>query len=73
VKFVIRDRVDYEYARRVVRERALSDKCAAVLFSPVHGVMDNRELAEWILEDRLAVRLQLQAHKYIWDPSTRGV
>ncbi|HTL44167.1 MAG TPA: radical SAM protein [Vicinamibacterales bacterium] len=73
VKFVIRDRVDYEYARHVVRERALSDQCAAVLFSPVHGVMNNRELAEWILEDRLAVRLQLQAHKYIWDPSMRGV
>jgi len=73
VKFVIRDRTDYEYARQVVRERGLQEKCAAVLFSPVHGVMNNRELAEWILEDRLPVRLQLQAHKYIWDPSTRGV
>jgi len=73
VKFVIRDRNDYEYARQILRERALQAKCAAVLFSPVHGVMNNRELAEWILEDRLPVRLQLQAHKYIWDPSTRGV
>jgi 7-carboxy-7-deazaguanine synthase len=44
-----------------------------VHFSPVHGVQNPRELAEWILADRLAVRLQLQAHKYIWDPSTRGV
>lgn len=73
VKFVIRDRGDYEYARRVVAEQALHNKCAAVLFSPVHGVMNNRDLAEWILQDRLPVRLQLQAHKYIWDPSTRGV
>ena len=73
VKFVIKDRGDYEYARRIVRERALHERCGAVLFSPVHGVMNNRELAEWILEDRLPVRLQLQAHKYIWDPSTRGV
>lgn len=73
VKFVIRDRADYEYARQILRERALHEKCAAVLFSPVHGVMNNRELAEWILADRLPVRLQLQAHKYIWDPSTRGV
>jgi 7-carboxy-7-deazaguanine synthase len=73
VKFVIRDRTDYEYARQILRERGLQEKCAAVLFSPVHGVMNNRELAEWILEDRLPVRLQLQAHKYIWDPSTRGV
>ena len=73
VKFVLRDRADYEYARDVVRNQALAGKCAAVLFSPVHGVMNNRELAEWILQDGLAVRLQLQAHKYIWDPSTRGV
>jgi len=73
VKFVIKDRADYEYAREIVRGRALHEKCAAVLFSPVHGVMNNRELAEWILADRLPVRLQLQAHKYIWDPSTRGV
>lgn len=73
VKFVITDRADYEYARRVVAEHRLQEKCAAVLFSPVHGVMNNRELAEWILQDRLPVRLQLQAHKYIWDPATRGV
>lgn len=73
VKFVIKDREDYEYARQIVRDRRLHEKCGAVLFSPVHGVMNNRELAEWILADRLPVRLQLQAHKYIWDPSTRGV
>jgi len=73
VKFVIKDRVDYDFARDVVAAHALPDRVAAVLFSPVHGVMDGRQLAEWILEDRLAVRLQLQVHKYIWDPRTRGV
>ena len=73
VKFVIKDRADYEFARAVVTKHDLEARTAAVLFSPVHGVMDPRELAEWILADRLAVRLQLQAHKYIWDPATRGV
>ena len=73
VKFVIKDRADYEYARDVVAREALSGRVAAVLFSPVHGVMDARALAEWILADRLAVRLQLQAHKFIWPPDTRGV
>jgi 7-carboxy-7-deazaguanine synthase len=73
VKFVIRDRVDYEYARRVICERGLSRRCAAVLLSPVHGVLSPRDLAEWVLEDRLPVRVQLQIHKFIWDPETRGV
>jgi 7-carboxy-7-deazaguanine synthase len=73
VKFVIKDREDYEYARELVRRENLSARVAAVLFSPVHGVMDARPLAEWILEDRLPVRLQLQAHKYIWSPEARGV
>lgn len=73
VKFVIRDRADYQFARDVVVKHDLEARTAAVLFSPVHGVMDPKGLAEWILADRLAVRLQLQAHKYIWDPATRGV
>jgi 7-carboxy-7-deazaguanine synthase len=73
VKFVIRDRADYDFAREVVGKYALLSKTAAVLFSPVHGIMNARELAEWILADRLPVRLQLQAHKYIWDAQTRGV
>jgi len=73
VKFVIRDRSDYEYARDVVARHALVGKTAAVLFSPVHGVLESKDLAAWILEDRLPVRLQLQAHKYIWDAHTRGV
>jgi 7-carboxy-7-deazaguanine synthase len=73
VKFVIKDRADYEFAREIVARERLSDKVAAVLFSPVHGVLESRLLAEWILADRLPVRLQLQAHKYIWSPDTRGV
>jgi 7-carboxy-7-deazaguanine synthase len=73
VKFVIKDRVDYAYARDVVERHRLAGRCAAVLFSPVHDVLDPKQLAEWILRDRLPVRLQLQAHKYIWDPQTRGV
>jgi 7-carboxy-7-deazaguanine synthase len=73
VKFVIQDRADYEFARDVVARYALERRCAAVLFSPVHGVLDPKELAAWILADKLAVRLQLQVHKYIWGPTTRGV
>lgn len=73
VKFVLKDRADYEYARHVVARHALVGRVAAVHFSPVHGVLDPRVLAEWILADRLEVRLQLQVHKYIWDPATRGV
>ena len=73
IKFVIKDRADYDYARAVVEKHELVARCAAVLFSPVHGVLEAKQLAEWILADRLAVRLQLQAHKYIWSPDTRGV
>jgi 7-carboxy-7-deazaguanine synthase len=73
VKFVIRDRADYEYARDVLSRHDLTGKVAAVLFSPVHGVLDSRTLSEWVLTDRLPVRVQLQLHKYIWDPGTRGV
>ena len=73
LKFVIKDRTDYEFARDVVMTRDLVLRCAAVLFSPVHGVLEAKQLAEWILADRLPVRLQLQAHKYIWSPDTRGV
>jgi 7-carboxy-7-deazaguanine synthase len=73
VKFVIKDRADYEYARDIVNREALIGRCAAVLFSPVHDVLDPKQLAAWILADNLRVRLQLQAHKYIWDAHTRGV
>ena len=73
VKFVIKDRADYEYARDVVRKHDLASKAEAVLFSPVHGVLPPADLAKWLLEDHLPVRLQLQQHKYVWDPQARGV
>ena len=73
VKFVIRDRADYEFARGVVDRYGLIGRVRAVLFSPVHGVLDPKQLAAWVLDDRLEVRVQLQVHKYIWDPETRGV
>jgi 7-carboxy-7-deazaguanine synthase len=73
VKFVIQDRRDFEYARDVVRKHRLDARAHAVLFSPVHGVLDPKTLTEWILAEHLPVRLQLQAHKYIWDPATKGV
>jgi len=73
VKFVVKDRTDYEYARDVIRRHDLARRCGAVLLSPVHGVLPARSLAEWLLEDRLPARVQLQVHKFIWDASTRGV
>jgi 7-carboxy-7-deazaguanine synthase len=73
VKFVVQDRNDYEFARDVVLRHALDRRCAAVLFSPVHGVLHPKDLSEWILEDRLPVRLQLQIHKHIWGEHVRGV
>ena len=72
VKFVLRDRADYEWARRVLSERGLAGRFT-VLFSPVSGALEKRSLAEWILEDRLEVRLQIQLHKEIWPHGTRGV
>src|SRR3954454_13565422 len=73
VKFVVRDRADYEYAREIIARHDLPSRTAAVLMSPVHGVLDPRTLSEWMLADRLPARLQLQLHKFIWSPSTRGV
>jgi 7-carboxy-7-deazaguanine synthase len=73
VKFVIKDRLDYDYARDVVARHGLIGRCAAVLFSPAHGELDPKQLAQWILADGLPVRLQLQVHKYIWGAQTRGV
>ena len=73
VKFVIKDRADYEFACDVIARHDLASRAGAVLFSPVHGVMDPQKLSEWMLADRLPARLQLQLHKFIWHPSTRGV
>jgi 7-carboxy-7-deazaguanine synthase len=73
VKFVVSDRADYEFARRIIAEHHLAPRAGEILLSPVHGVLDAKSIAEWILEDHLPVRLQLQVHKYIWPPDTRGV
>jgi 7-carboxy-7-deazaguanine synthase len=73
VKFVIQDRADFDYARDVVRRHDLPSRVAAVLFSPVHGVLPPADLARWILDEHLEVRLQLQQHKYVWSPEARGV
>jgi 7-carboxy-7-deazaguanine synthase len=67
VKFVICDRADYEWARFKLDEYRLAERVGDVLFSPSHGQLAGRELAEWILEDRLAVRMQLQLHKLLWN------
>ncbi len=73
LKFVLRDRADYEWSRDLVRARGLGSRCAAVLFSPVHGELGPGALADWILQDGLAVRLQVQLHKYLWPGVERGV
>jgi 7-carboxy-7-deazaguanine synthase len=65
LKFVLMDRADYEWARDTVIERQLGNRCP-VLFSPVQDSLEPRDLAEWILADRLNVRFQLQLHKLLW-------
>ncbi len=72
VKFVIQDRQDYRWSMEILDLYRLPQRFT-VLFSPVYGVMDPKLLAEWIVQDGLEVRLQLQLHKYIWHPETRGV
>jgi 7-carboxy-7-deazaguanine synthase len=72
VKFVVVDRADYDWSREMIERHRLASRCG-VLLSPVHGVLHPRRLAEWILADRLPVRLQLQIHKFIWPPDLRGV
>ena len=67
VKFVICDREDYEWARFKLDEYQLVGRVSDVLFSPSHGELSGRDLAEWILSDNLPVRMQLQLHKYLWD------
>ena len=73
VKFVVQDRADYEYARDVIARHGLAGRAAAIHLSPVHGVLPPAELAAWVLADRLPARVQLQVHKLIWSPDTRGV
>ena len=85
VKFVVASRKDYEFAREFIREQALCGKVASVILSPAfrkdatgardasHCLLDPRELAEWMLADGLHARLGLQIHKFIWEPSMKGV
>jgi 7-carboxy-7-deazaguanine synthase len=65
VKFVICGREDYDWAREMLQRHDIAQRCT-VLFSPVHGKQDATELADWILRDRLPVRMQIQLHKYLW-------
>jgi 7-carboxy-7-deazaguanine synthase len=72
IKFVIGDREDYEWSREQIKKYTLTDKCE-VLFSVVFGKLEPVTLVNWIIEDKLKVRYQLQMHKYIWHPETKGV
>jgi len=71
-KFVLADRKDYDWAREIIAKYELTTRCS-VLMSPVFGNLEPRQLAEWVLADRLPVRFQLQLHKWIWAPDMRGV
>lgn len=72
IKFVIKDRRDYEWSVAMMREHRLGERFQ-VLFSPVFNVMNYRTLAEWMLADHVPARFQVQLHKYIWPPEMRGV
>ena len=72
LKFVIGDRMDYEWTNDVLKKYNLQGKCI-ILFSVVFGKLEPVELINWILKDKLDVRFQLQMHKYIWHPETKGV
>ena len=73
VKFVIGSREDYLWSRQKIEEFNLINRCGTVLFSPIFGRIQPREIVEWLLEDNLRVRFQLQMHKFIWSPDTKGV
>ena len=73
VKCVIGSREDYEWSRDQVRTHELTQRCNSVLFSPIFGRIEARDIVAWMLEDKLDVRFQLQMHKFIWDPRQKGV
>ena len=72
IKFVIGSREDYEWCKEIIEKHKLDKKCP-ILFSTVFGELEPISLSEWILEDGLNVRFQLQMHKFIWEPDKRGV
>ena len=73
LKFVLKDRADYVWARDLIAYERLIGRVHDILLSPVHGELDPRELVSWTLADRLEVRVQLQLHKYIWGKDAQGV
>ena len=74
VKFVVKDRADWDFTRRVVEEYELESRALAILISPVWGETDLKELADFVSQSGLKnVRIQLQLHKYIWGPEVHGV
>ena len=73
VKVVLSDRADYDWAKAVIQEHDLASRVNAVLLSCVWGELDPKDLVQWVLEDRLPVRVQMQMHKVIWDADTQGV
>ena len=73
VKFVIASKADFDWAAEVVLRERLAERVKSVLFSPVFGKIDPQKMVTWILERKLPVRFQLQMHKFIWDPQTKGV
>jgi 7-carboxy-7-deazaguanine synthase len=73
VKFVIGSREDYLWAKAQIETFNLAERCGTVLFSPIFGKIEPRSIVEWLLADKLPVRFQLQLHKFIWAPETKGV
>jgi 7-carboxy-7-deazaguanine synthase len=73
LKFVILDKIDFDWSVEFIQSHKLFDKVGTILFSPVFGLLEPVNLAEWILNTKLPIRLQLQIHKFIWEPNTRGV
>jgi 7-carboxy-7-deazaguanine synthase len=72
VKFVLTDRLDFEWSKRIVHDHQLINRCH-ILMSPVYGILSPEKLAQWMLSDRFPARLNLQLHKYIFGPEKRGV
>ena len=73
VKCVIGSREDYEWSREQILTHKLTEKVRAVLLSPIFGRIEPRQIVDWMLEDKLPARFQLQMHKFIWEPRARGV
>jgi 7-carboxy-7-deazaguanine synthase len=72
LKFVIGDYEDFQWAKEIINKYNIENRCQ-ILFSPVYGKIEPKEIVNWILKDKLNVRFQLQMHKYIWEPTVKGV